>query len=261
MYLNCLGVGIEKCLEKYYPNVFTIYYIKNFKIIIDNKNQKLPSQEVAILKKADYLVFQPLSEEKYGELSTDYILREILKKSCICISLAYIYFNGYWPDGISYHGSCSLSYGHANVKDIENVNDIYETLRDPHFIKQDVLGQAQFSIDTLQKKEELCDIRVSGDVQSNFRTCQLFWTLNHPSNFLFQIILDRLLPCLGLKQVNIDNDNEYLLNNKLDPIMPIYSQIRDTLALSFTPRRGRIEGQDLDDDDYYTKYYQIIHQK
>lgn len=100
------------------------------------------------------------------------------------------------------------------------------------------------SLMLLRSRELLCDLKISDIIESNFTKSQLFWTFNHPSNYLMTILVQRIISLLGADMKNDQPEYKEFLANEVFPILP---QISNSLKLTFTPKTSKIAGMRYED--------------
>ena len=83
----------------------------------------------------------------------------------------------------------------------------------------------------LRKREAICDVKMSDVIKKDYRTRQLFYSVNHPINELLLTECRRILQALGLRDVFVnvhDVDQEFTLKGQ---DAPIYLSVVNTLGL------------------------------
>jgi len=204
-YTNCQCRGLN-CFIKKHINKIETKHIENYSII-KNKN-KIPFD---ILKQADIFIYQPI-DKKHGIYSTDTSVENnimsYLSPNCKIISFPYIYNSSLWilvpPANIDgYIGNYPDINKYINREPIEKLKikgySLDEVLQmySKGLIDFDYEKRFNKSIETLKKKEELCDVKVSEFIEKNIRKHKLFFTQNHPTTCVFIHCVNQILSILG----------------------------------------------------------------
>lgn len=204
-YANCQYRGLNYFIQKHINNIETTN-IENY-ILINNKNQ-IP---IDILKQADIFIYQPI-DKKHGIYSTDISVENnimsYLSPNCKIISFPYIYNSSLWilippahVDG--YIGNYADMDKYINREPIEKLKvkgySLDEVLQmySKGEIDFDYKNRFTKSIETLKKKEELCDVKVAAFIEKNIRKHKLFFTQNHPTTCVFIHCVNQILSILG----------------------------------------------------------------
>ena len=180
-------------------------HIQNYYIILHNK-----SIPIDILKQSDIFIYQPI-EKKYGIYSTDTSVENnimsYLSTNCKSISFPYIYNSALWilipPAKCDYIGGFGEYDKYINREPIEKLKakgySLDEVLQmySKGLIDFDYENRFTKSIETLKKKEELCDVKVAAFIEKNIRKHKLFFTQNHPTTCVFIHCVNQILSILG----------------------------------------------------------------
>ena len=208
----------KKCL--FYGNCQVIFYLHN---ILKNNNifneqydttiyvnhdrdnfTVLRNINVEDLQNCDVIIFQPL-DDNHGVYSTNNILK-FVKDTCIKISFPYIYSSFIYS---TYFESASerwtigtlINCGWRNIIKLILLNATLEEILikfDNNEIDFYFEERRNICIDTLQKKEEKCNIKVSEFILNNYRNKRLFVTQNHLTDFFNIFIANNVLQLLNL---------------------------------------------------------------
>ena len=101
------------------------------------------------------------------------------------------------------------------INDGHTINEIIKNIMSDDFLNKDyIFTRMNYGLEILGRKEEETDIKVKQFIIDNYKNKLLFFTVNHPTNILLNEVLRQLLLKLGLKQVDILNDPEYISNDK-----------------------------------------------
>ena len=162
----------------------------------------------------DIFITQPITGEKYKALGIDTeTMQSLMKDSAKTIKIPVPYFTGYFPEQFYLHdkngyvvSECEglpspynnkiILYGFINNLKPNEVLKILNNENNMNNISQ----SAQDSIDELKKREKDLDFGISGFIEKNYKKHRLFWTINHPANYLIRYIADEILRILGIQK-------------------------------------------------------------
>lgn len=203
-YSNCQFRGIDYFLKKIYHDIKT-FHISNYELIT---NQKVIP--VDIIKNADVFIYQPI-DKKHGIYSTNSDIENnimsYLHPKCKTISFPYIYNSALWiliPPAIidsniggygkksEYINSYSIDKFRLEGYSLEQILKLFSQNQ----IDFDYENRFNKSIETLKKKEELCDVKISEFIVQNIRKHRLFLTQNHPTTCVFVHCVNQILSLL-----------------------------------------------------------------
>ncbi len=208
----------------------------------------------APFKECDIFIHQSIwIKNRYGpEYASENIIKN-LKEGCEVIAIPNVYhlplflFPNYSPkpefvfrrgNTCFYRDSVidPLCRRRASLKDIEK-----------RYLSEQLFDTAKLDeaydkfISTVCMREKEWDIKVSGFIVDNFRTHQLFFDPNHPTNFFFAYVVCKLLEILG-----IEYSEEALRRSgvkKLDTSeMPVCPAVRKHFKLSYEEGELRTTG-------------------
>ena len=214
---------------------------KNFLVISNSvHNIDLNHLDYALssIVRADYFICQPVKSGYRGtnKLSTEY-LKSLLKDSCQVVSFPNIFFEGYFPEQLTfsintlnstYHDYNLLqlylkSYSIEHIAQIINSGNFYQ--------KQEVFHNFKSSLEEIQRRESEydLDIKVSEIILEKYKHEKLFYTINHPSRTMLLHVLKEILQKLELE---VD-----LPEQGCDPInmaqFPLYPSVYNILECNF----------------------------
>lgn len=199
-----------------------------------------------ILPKTDLFIYQPVSEEYKGkEYSSNYLLQKLNLKSRN-ISFPSCYFKGYNPelkilkdckgrsisDKFDYH-DFHIIQGFLRSSPIEQVK---ANIQNSSYYSQDYSqSQVEQSLKELEKRENSIfgtkrqiNIKISNFIRENYKKQRLFYTINHPSKFVFKYMAEEIIKLLNIKdEITLDKD---FLNHTT---YPIYESHYHNLELKF----------------------------
>jgi len=232
-----------------------------------------------ILPQLDLIIIQPISENYNNnyKYSTKSILNSV-NKWCIKILFPSLFFDYYHPFNIyitdpnnsgwklgepyDYHDKNILKFFTEFLSEDEAINKYYETIYNPdllteHFFTEKLLK----NINTLKEREmkytDYCTedtqiINSSSFIMEYYDKILLFYTINHPTKYLFYYIANYCLIYLNIALETYPDD--------IDPlkglIMPVYMCLQKCVKFDishyFNFRHFEII---LDDKDTIKKYY------
>ncbi|MBD2088989.1 hypothetical protein H6F67_03865 [Microcoleus sp. FACHB-1515] len=231
IYANCQESIIRQNLlrSEDFNSKFTICckMPRNYEAI--QQNLQLPEH---LIQEAKLFVYQPLGKE-YEKLSTNYLLN-LLPSDCICISLPYIYFNGYWPQYIKSRPGFDIAYNDSNIAELlksgKTKAEILKIISSSEvYDVQFLLKRVEDTLNELQRREVETDVKVSKFIRQNFRNLNLFHSVNHPANVLGLEIANQILAYLGLYHLSSSAEEEILYGYSF----PIYPSVAQKLSIEF----------------------------
>jgi hypothetical protein len=197
---NCQAEQIEQILSALLPSSeFKISYLSNnFRTGHKKENHEI----IASIRMSDYLIYQPLSEA-HDEIS-EQNLKNIIKDSCVAISLPYIFNSGvyslcYAPMrtdhryGKIFGEEIIISLTEAGVSRKE-VIDQYRNCD----LSFNVVDRFNECFDIMKSREMRADIKICDFLEKNYKKRKLFTTHNHPANELFLEIIRKIKDLTGL---------------------------------------------------------------
>lgn len=241
IYGNCQLYFVYQYLKANFPEKYEYQVATNYLII--NGTAQFPAE---LAKKADLFIYQPL--QGHGINNTDYIKENYLKESCSLISLPYIYFLGYFPDFTQDPRNLStmnplmpfgfFPYGSQRLMDLiaegYSTAEIIEKSYHEDFIpKEQILEKLYKSLSILRDKEQFTDIKLADFIEHNFQTHHLFYSPNHPTNYLLKELINQVLKKMHLstKQVKKSFFDKEFFATWTNSI--IYPCVAKTLNLQF----------------------------
>jgi hypothetical protein len=192
------------------------------------------------IKRSDVIVTQPIKKNYRGKdyTHTEFILENSTKNTKIII-VPSIYFNFYYfdltykffkegsdfirlkdPSDYHYH---SIIKSYNNNEKIENVfenyidNENLKSIEELENIANQSIKELVLREDEMLKYKEIKDctiITISDFIKNNYKKKLLFYSMNHPSKYIFYYILDQIKQIL-----NIDG------NREIDPLRSNYRGI------------------------------------
>lgn len=242
LYGNCQLSFVYEYLKANFPHKYEYHLITNY-LVIEGKM----SFPVEIAKQADLFIYQPLNG--HGEYDTDYIKSNYLKNSCQLISSPYLYFLGYFPDYIQDPRNKDtitpqipygiFPYGSQRLIDLitegKSVPQIIEQSYGDDFIPKNLIFEKLHqSLSILRNKETMTDIKLADFIEHNYQKHHLFYSVNHPTNFLLKAYIKQILRKMNLSTKKIKNNpffHKEFFTNWTNGI--IYPCVAKTLNLEF----------------------------
>jgi len=223
------------------------------------------------IKNASIIITQPISDNyrNLPYLSTKYILNNTTAKIIIFPSL---YFNFYYVD-LKYHFRngdllrIPSDYHYENIIENYNNNRTYEYYLE-HYVNnvnlrsnEELITTATNSINELVNRENEINndkvnlIKVSDYIRENYKNKLLFYSMNHPSKYVFQYIALKICDLLKLNPAN--------LNLSMDPLREnergiLYRCIQNVVNFDISIYRPRLSSGNLEDiHNIYNRYIEI----
>ncbi len=271
LYGNCQSGTLYKYLKTNYPDMYNYNYIINWKKLKD-KDYVFPAE---IAKNADIFIYQPL--KNHGNLDTDFIKNNLLKKSCVCISMPYILFLGYFPDYVhpderndktksKKYTFGAFPYGHGQLnklilKNCYTINEIIELSRKDDFLSEDFIwNKLETSLQVLREREKSTDIKIADFIEQNYDKFKLFHSVNHPTNYLYKELIKQVLLVLHLDTNGVDK-NQFFKREVgsvcSNPI--IYPCVVKALNLPFNTENTNCLKKSVTYNQFIEKYFQLLY--
>uniref|UniRef100_A0A6C0J621 Polysaccharide biosynthesis enzyme WcbI domain-containing protein n=1 Tax=viral metagenome TaxID=1070528 RepID=A0A6C0J621_9ZZZZ len=168
--------------------------------------------KLKFIKNADILIYQPLNE-KHKKFSTNNILK-LIKTTCKTISFPYIYNNSFYPIkgpteiNQSHFGKhCHIIFDNSecitNLIDKKlNLDEILKLYQE-NKINFNYEKRYNNTINILENREKVCDIKIIDFIKKNFTKERLFLLENHPTSIIFINITNQILKILNIKELKI----------------------------------------------------------
>lgn len=201
---NCQNNGLIKYLSQSeeFQNTFNIKSYANWELI-ENKE----SVPVLDIKQSDLFIFQPLAPV-HGCYSTDPSVKDsigyFVKPSCIKISYPYVYCSSLWPLIQAAMKENRWFGGQAIDKLIKsgcNTQDIFQLFLD-NKIDWEYETRFKETLEILQNKETLTDLKISQYIKDNIDKEMLFLMPQHPTSIIFLELSNKILAQLNMKLID-----------------------------------------------------------
>ncbi|WP_419786906.1 WcbI family polysaccharide biosynthesis putative acetyltransferase [Pseudodesulfovibrio sp.] len=260
IYGNCQGSGLSRLLaiSSEFANTYNVVVTSNW------ENKTFP---VDLLPQSDLFLYQPTKAWERAP-STERML-EMLPVGSRAISFPYMYCNGLWPfhrrssrknTGPQfpcerhYYADVVLDELAASPLPMDRIKKIYMAL---DFEKEYSAAQAMEESLSLQRdKEKTVDIKTVSVIQTLIKRVTLFFTVRHPSPFLYYVAANQVLAILGLPKIGLRQLPFAGPIYKVDYHHPIHPGLAKQLGLSYvTPdTRYNLWGQNFTYEQYLEDY-------
>jgi hypothetical protein len=256
VYGNCQGMILAEFLNNnpVFKNLFHYIPLTPCNLINDAEIEDFIKNAV---KKLDLFIYIPISDDYRNDFkfSSNYFLSQ-LSPECIKISFPSLYYNVYDRQMTyltdekgnrvripsEYHDKILIkmymTYNHLKNEEIfqkyiENINN-YE-----NFSKPELEEAATSNYRELKRRENLLIedkrnnyvLRIADFIFENYQNQRLFYTLNHPSKFVYLHLREQLFRHLRIE--NVKADFNPLLDPHTDFMFGIFPPVRKYLELSF----------------------------
>uniref|UniRef100_A0A6C0B748 Polysaccharide biosynthesis enzyme WcbI domain-containing protein n=1 Tax=viral metagenome TaxID=1070528 RepID=A0A6C0B748_9ZZZZ len=197
LFGNCHCNGVKKFLE--YSNFFEQYEVQkfaNWELIKDSKNMSIP---VHLIKNADLVIYQPLSDV-YNCYSTNKenpdSFFQLLKDECKTVSFPRIHNNAFFPI-FHKNNKKHIFYGTItnNAKSVNELIFLYNN----DLIDYDFKARMDYNYCVSKEKEADCDIKIADFIFDNVQNHKLFLTQDHPTSLVFNKLTSQICEQLDLE--------------------------------------------------------------
>jgi len=269
-YGNCQVGAIKDIMKKTLYN----YNITLILCWIENIDKNYFIEKI---KDSDIIITQPINPNYRNTdyLDTEFILKNA-KPEVKIIIIPSLYFNFYYFD-LTYetlnNGELLRYPSDYHYKTIINNyntdnNLIFNQINNVNLkLKEELENIALSSIEELKKRENemlkynnlrKCDIiTVSNYINDNYKNVLLFYSMNHPTKFIFHYIVKQIINIL-----NIDDFNNY----NIDPLASnergiLYNCIQNAVNFDITKHTPRLNKYNLETkEDIVAKYIEIYNE-
>lgn len=253
IYGNCQTQRLRKIMlmhKPFYEKYFFIEIMPVFTYISNKEKQEqwhILLNDLAFWKEIDLFIYQKVLETNrfYCGLATKHILG-MLSESCQTIQILNIYFTGYFIQAKrnehnimqEVHQSGLFFYCDKYVDEmIEkglSENEIINEISRVDFIEpKQVYDAVKKSFEQMREREKEADVGITDFVEQYYDKQQLFYSFNHPTNFVLFEYAKRILKYLDLGDLEIDENAAYILADTLRGVdIPIYPAVLNALKLN-----------------------------
>ncbi len=270
-YGNCQVGGVRDVLNLDHNK----YKTKLFLCFVDFNENEFNNA----IKNADVIITQPISDN-YREksyLSTKYILE---KKNCNCKIILFdsCYFNFYYFDMTykiidneilntpsDYHYNGIIEYYKNNFsqdKCIDNVinNTEFKQKEELEILAADSINELLRRNEQMHflynKRENVYFIHTNEYIKENYKKNLLFYSMNHPTKYLFQYICKKISDILNINET-INYNCDPLSGHKGAPRGILYKCIQKCVDFDIEICSPELDGKNTIEDivDIYYKSY------
>jgi hypothetical protein len=265
---NCQADALSKFLfnNSHFSKEYKYIYVKPIYILNENELIELYNE---VLPTLDLLIIQPISDnyKNNAKYSTQSIINNV-SESCKIIIIPSLYFDFYHPfncsiDGcnepLDYHDNnlikLFIDYGET-LNNEEIYNKYLELFNNSDFLNSMIIeNNLNKSIEEIIRREKnnckyTADyvISCSNFIINNYANIYLFYTVNHPTKYMFYYVADEVLRFLGIGLEKYDEE--------IDPlniiILPIYEGLQSNLNFKISDFNGLLNNFEL-----FNKYLNI----
>jgi len=270
---NCQSKALSTFLlsNNIFNNIYEYIEVKPIYLMNDNELNYFYTYTILEL---DLIIIQPINEDFNENIkySTKTILNNT-KKNCISILIPSLYFDFYHPylcylnrengkiqDPIDYHDKTliKLYLAYKESTNQEIIEKYMNIFNNDIFINNSMINDnLTLSLQNIEKREyNFKDYIVNNTfciysydfIKNNYKEKLLFYSINHPSKYLFSYLTDEILKYLNIDIKDYPND--------LDPfntlIIPIYICLKKSLNFDITQYNKIINNKSL-----YNKYIDV----
>ena len=214
---NCVTAAIPQFL------VLNKDFNKKYEILSSKPIFMVQPEDIDLLKQqvseCDIFITQPVGGEHYKNLGIDTeSLKKVMKKDAKIIIMPVPYFTGYFPCQCYLHDSTGTLIGEFkeipqhpspyhnkiifngylnNLSEKEILDKLYSDNALPAGLPTNTVKS---SIDELKRREAYTDFGIADFIEKNYKKHKLFYTLNHPTNYLLNYMCEIILKKLGIKK-------------------------------------------------------------
>lgn len=237
LYGNCQCRHLEYILNKSesFSKYFTTIYYANFEFI--NSKIILNNDIINNLKNCSLFIYQPVSDKHDIYSTVNGIKNNIisyLNDKCFKVSFPYINniaistflyealeinlnnikINFFKDEEYLYKNNLKLYifykyFGFKHIIDLKNqnlsdneiINKFDNNLLDFNFNER-----FNYTINRLQEYEKNTDIEISQYILDNYKNYELFFTNNHPTNYIFVYIANKIFEMISLEKIILSNN-------------------------------------------------------
>ena len=197
-------VFLGSCQTDFLASQFKLFTTKNLHSIINwDKIQKgLPVPEE--VWRADILIYQPYLGA--NDFNTTKIVDKLKTINPVvkCIAIPYFDFGLYSQNHVKHpEDKNTREYPFTKFGTIPKIfiecntlDQMYKALESEEPLQNfEALQKEQFN--KLRERDARCDVKVADFIEKNWKHKRLFYTRSHPTNVLFEFIMESLLDFLG----------------------------------------------------------------
>lgn len=258
---NCQAEIIREIIQSSTQEEFNLPNIKPVHLLSES-DMSCVYEHVAT---SSVLVIQLIGDDYRGLKVGTNQLRRILPPESKCIVIPNLYWDGYYPSltylkdssgqtvttqtteyGMflsDYHDSIIVAGALLGLS-IEKMVQFYQ---DADFLHEWVELNLSKSFIELTYREKYCDIMISDHIRSGYKFNQMFWTFNHPSNILLELLVREIFIKLGLFNVDIVVREKEFLDGF---VFPLFDFVACGLGTVFLPKKFVCHGKEMKYESY-----------
>ena len=214
---NCVTAVIPEFLNsnRDFKNRYEVVLSKPV-FMVQEDDVDLIKQQVS---ECDVFITQPIGGGRYKELGIDTeSLIKLMKKDAKMIIMPVPYFTGYFPEQFYLHDKTGASIG--EYKEIPQSPSPYhnkiifkgfvdnlseeEVLKKLYSLDNFNAGiptkAVRASITELKRREAYTDFGIADFIEKKYKKHKLFYSINHPTNYLLNYMCEVMLKKLGIKK-------------------------------------------------------------
>lgn len=242
-YGNCQINNILSLIEtsNILKEMFLILYWPPIQLM--SEEERTSGLSSLVLKEIDLFIYQNVApDNKFSKKLASAELLKSIREDAMKVCIPNVYWTGYFPQFCANKFNPSFEgirgglfpYGDKNIVELwkeHSVEDVaYIVSQEDFYSRDEVLKNANESLEKLKSKESLCDVKISDFIESEYKEHYLFYTVNHPTNYLLKELVKRIFSYLSIKVSDIDE--EIALKNDSREIA-IYPSVKKALGLRF----------------------------
>lgn len=248
LYGNCQTEIIANMLEynRDFERQYLLLRVPQVHLYRDEKQVEQIFYQNGIMQMVDLFIYQNVKGNNRfcAKLGTHTILQQI-NHDCRKMPIHNIYFDGYFIqsdvyDDIFWKNFLQKDFPYFDkivngfLEEGKSADEIISLVKDENlFSCGEVIEHCEASIHNLREREKSVEIPIVDYIEENYKKEQLFYTHNHPKNFVIYEYVGRMLKALGID--NMDEFTKEELNMEFDtlriPSFPVYPCVTKALGL------------------------------
>lgn len=237
IHANCYRRIWDTCLKssEEFNSVYTIYDNPQIHLNTEKKIRE------SALNHCDLLITQYIrSDNEFGYfLSYEYIKKQV-PESCRIVVIPNLFGLGiaFFPQARMLHNLEERRNRNIFPEVDENIEKLFregndwkqieEKLKRDVYKKEDIVSNFKTYINRILKREEVWDIKISDFILGNYKTEKIFFDTRHPTNFVLEEIIRRLLDFLGM-----DTTFQHSVDEISEEELPVYPCVKKALGLKW----------------------------
>lgn len=236
IYGNCHIIPIKEYLQKTksFNKLYGFYPIRLIQEIATAQGEDFKSK---VFKECDLLIIQDIQlNNKYGKEYSEFYMKKRVKKNCEIITMPNLYGlpKGMFPQLIRNKNTFAVCddimvgfrdcYIEELIAKNKSNEDIYNYIKGANIYEDrsdgyDFWGEG---LNKFEKRERNCSFKATEFIADNIEHIQLFYDVNHPTNYVGEYYAKQILKILYLAE----NEKPVYIHYKLDAYeMPVYGAV------------------------------------